>query len=212
MKLVITVISILSIINLTKGQDIVLFHSYHQTASRWDIEEWNIQDTTEFSYVLKETIDNEGRVKQLEFLEKGKLSGHLCYLANRVTFEYEKNKIIETLYSGDEELLATDCEMHYKTIYHLDIEKYIVKIECYAKYDFSGLDSMEIKQWRKWVPEYSVQIADSSILQVDYYYYSFAKLNGVYPVSKNYILSNDYYYGDEPEKTSIKKGLEKIKN
>lgn len=50
-------------------------------------------------------------------------------------------------------------------------------------------------------------------LQVDYYYYhSFARMNGFYPVNKNYEFISDYYYGDQPEKESIQEELKKLKN
>ena len=99
----------------------VLIHAYSPTTSSWNIEKWNIDDNSKEIYTLKETIDNEGRVVKLEFLENGKLiDDPLCYLANKVEYHYDENIVTETLYHFDEELLATECEMHYKTIYHLD--------------------------------------------------------------------------------------------
>ena len=197
---------------MTNCQERVIYHAYHQTASSWDIDEWNISDTTKTPWTLKETIDSNGRVVELVFLENGQPSRHLCYLANRVTFEYQENRIIETLYSSDQELLATDCEMPYKTIYHLDKDGFITKTESFAKYDFTKSDSAEIKQWKEWVPEYVEKLADNETnLQIDYYYHSFAKMNGIYPVQRNFKLTNNYYYGDEPERESIVNGIRKLK-
>ncbi len=213
MKKLILILTFFQFLNYSYGQESVIFHKYSPTASSWDIIEWNVKDTSNAIWILKETIDNEGRVAQLEFLKNGKLIGdHLCYLANRVTFEYKDNLIIETLFSGDLHLMATDCEMPYKTIYHLDKENYIEKVEIFAKYDFTGMDSIQIKQWKEWVPEYKVLTPEENKFQIDYYYHSYAMLKGLYPVSRNYELIEDYYYGDEPEKSSIKSGLEKLKN
>ena len=116
-------------------------------------------------------------------------------------------------YHSNQQLLATDCEMHYRTIYHLDKNGFISKRETFAKYDFDGIEESEIKQWKEWVPEHTVVVDSLGInLQVDYYYHSFAKMDGVYPVNKNYEFISDYYYGDQPEKKSIQEGLKKIKN
>jgi len=213
MKQIITIISILFLSSLAYGQKKVIFHEYTPTASRWNIFRWNLTDTTNVIWTLKEIVDKKGRVKELDFLKNGELiDDYLCYLANRVTYEYKKGQIIEKLFQGEQELLATDCEMPYKAIYHLDNHNYILKIEFFAKYDFSGMDSAAIKQWKEWVPEHKILTPDSLQLQVDYYYHSYAKMNGIYPVSKNYKLVEDYYYGDEPEKSSIKNGIEKLLN
>lgn len=213
MKKVITLIIIVFFFNLTKGQETVLYHCYSPTASSWDIIKWNVTDTINIPFILKETVDNQGRVKQLEFLKNGKLIGdNLCYLANKVTFEYNSNKIIETLYQGNEVMLATDCEMYYKTIYYLDEDGFITKTESFAKYDFSKSDLLEIKQWKEWVPEYVEKLAENETnLEIDYYYHSFAKMNGIYPVQKNFKLTNDYYYGDESERESIVNGIRKLR-
>jgi hypothetical protein len=205
----------LSIIFLTVyafAQEKTIFHEYIPTASSWDIIKWNLKDTTNVIWTLKEIVDEKGRVKELDFLKNGKvIDDNLCYLANRVTYEYKKGQIIEKLFQSEEEFLTTDCEMPYKSIYYLDSSNYIFKIERFAKYDFSGMDSTQIKQWKEWVPELKVLTPDSTQLEIDYYYYSFAKLNGIYPTSKNYKLANNYFHGDEPEKSSIINGIKKLK-
>jgi hypothetical protein len=212
MRLLIFILLVLHFVNHANGQDKVIFHKYEPTASSWNIIEWNTKDTLNTIWIVKETIDNKGRVSQLEFLKKGKLiNDHLCYLANKVTFEYSDNLIIQTLYSGDLPLMATDCEVPYKTIFHLDKENYIEKIEIYAKYDFNGMDSNQIAQWKKWVPEYRLVTSEEKQLHVDYYYHSYAMFNGVYPVSRNYELIDNYFYGDEPEKSSIIIGIDKLR-
>ena len=212
--------------NSVFSQEKILFHEYEPTASSWNIIQWNIIDTINVKWVLKEIVDDEGRVKELIFLENGKVNfAGLCYLATHVTFEYKNRKIIEKLYRADEPLLATECEMHYMSIYHLDDENYIEKQEIFFAFDFSGMDSASIEIIRKYIPEYHViipgfvPITEDEYklapiqLQVDYYYHSYSKMNGIYPVSRNYILDeSNYYYGDEPEKTSIINGIKKLKN
>lgn len=187
-----------------------LYHKYYQTASDWNIVTWNLPDTTGEPFLLKETVDKQGRVIMLEFLEKGQPSGSLCYLANRVTFEYQQNKIIETLYISDSLMYATDCEMHYKRIYHLDSENYILKVEQFAQYDMNNLGTSTLQHWKEWVPEHTVTDNTKNQLRVDYYNYSYAKMIGIYPVSRNFKLSDDYHNGDEPERQAIINGLQKL--
>lgn len=194
----------------SNGQNKVLYHEFSPTASSWNVLEWNVEKPEAKGWTIRETLDKNGRVIMLEFLKNGKLiTDNLCYLANRVEFEYQENQIIEILYNSDEELLATDCEMWYKSIYHLNKNNQIEKIERFSKYDFTNISADEIEKWKsEWAPEYRIEKPDSTMLQIDYYYHSYAKLSGVYPVSANYELDeNNYYYADEPEKTSIKKGL-----
>ncbi len=213
MKQIITIL-LISLSGLVQGQEKVLYHSYIPTASSWDVIEWNVSDTSNKEWLIKETVDKQGRVIELKFLKDGKLiKDILCYLANRVTFDYTENKIIETLYYFDNELLATDCEMHYRTIYHLDNQGYITKMESFAKYDFKGIDKSEIEKWKEWVPEH-FEVTDSAglYLQIAYYYFSYAKMNEIYPVNRNYEFKDDYYYGDHPEKESIQKGIKKLTN
>ena len=212
MKKTVLTLSILLLTNYIFGQGKTIFHEYIQTASSWDIIKWNLKDTSNVIWTLKEIIDEKGRVKELNFLENGKIiHGNLCYLANRVTYEYKKGKIIENLFQDEEELVATDCEMPYKSIYYLDSSNYIYKIERFAKYNFSEMDSTEIKQWKEWVPEFSVSTPDSTQFEIDYYYHSYAKMNGIYPISRNYKFVKNYYYGDKPEKYSILNGIKKLK-
>ena len=188
----------------------VLFHAFSPTASSWNIEKWNIDENSKEIYILKETIDNKGRVVKLEFLKNGKLiDDPLCYLANKVEYDYDDNKVTETLFHFDKELIGTDCEMYYKTVYHLNDDNFITQLERFTKYNFDGLTESEIENWKKWVPE-KVILTDTSKqnLEIEYYYHSFAKMNGIYPVNRHYDFKDDYYYGNEPEKSSILKAIE----
>jgi hypothetical protein len=211
MRHCITTLILTTLINLLFGQEAVVYHSYHETASSWDIDDWNVPDTTNNRWLLKETSDSLGRVVLLEFLDNGQPAGHLCYLANRVTFEYKDDRIIETLYSGDEELLATDCEMPYRTVYYLDSVGYILKAENFAKYDLTGLRPSEIDQWKTWVPEYKLRtIEEEKSLQVDYYYYSYFKMAGIYPVPRSFKHIDNYRDNNQPENNAIIEGIKKL--
>jgi hypothetical protein len=194
----------------SNGQEKIIHHEYSLTASSWNVLEWNVKNPNEKRCVIRETLDSKGRVTMLEFLKDGKLiTDNLCYLANKVVFEYGQNQIIETLYNSEKQLLATDCEMWYKSIYHLNKENNIEKIERFSKYDFTNISPDEIEKWKtEWAPAHRIEKPDSTMLQIEYFYHSFGKMSGIYPVSKNYVLDEEsYYFRSEPEKTSIKNGL-----
>lgn len=112
------------------SQEKVLFHEYYETASDWEIVRWNISDTANVVQVLKEVVDDQGRVIELVFLRHGKMiDGGLCYLATRIEYEYQDRKIITRLYKADQPMLATYCEGSYMSISHLNEEGYIEKRE-----------------------------------------------------------------------------------
>ena len=187
----------------------VLFHEYSPTASSWNIIKWNIEDTSNVRFILEETIDQNGRVTELRFLENGEIiSDPLCYLATRVTFEYEGNSIIETLYHSNDLLLKTECEMHYKTVYHLNSED-IERVEAFYEFDTINVPEEIIIEIKKNIPEYSNYLCSDSInTEVDYYYHSFSKMNGIYPVNRGYQFDpENYYYVDQPEGESIENSL-----
>jgi hypothetical protein len=192
-------------------QSKILYHTCYETSSDWDIVQWNTIDTTNYPVVIKESVDDKGRVIELEFLSHGKYAGSLCYLANRVTYEYKEDTITETLYWGNRPLYATDCEVPYKRKYYLDKDYYITKVVSFALYNSDGLSQKDIANWKKWVPEYSVTDSNSDELFIEYYIYSFAKYNGIYPVSRNYVLSDECIYGCQPEKESIEKGIKLLR-
>src|SRR5690606_35071795 len=112
---------------------------------------------------------------------------YLCYLPNKVTFEYYENMIVEILYQSNEFPVATDCEMWYKSIYHLNKDNEIELIEHFSKFDFSGMNLTEIESLKGYLqPEHFIEKPEATnMLQIEYYYHSFAKMNGIYPVSKN---------------------------
>ena len=197
----------------------ILYHEYSPTASDWDVIEWNTKKNPKKDFILKENVDEKGRVTVLEFLYDNKFfEDYVCYLANKVTFEYYDNKIVETLYQSNELPNATDCEMWYKSIYHLNENNEVELVERFSIFDFTDMNSHEIENVKNYFkPEYYIENANSeNSLQIEYYYYSFAKMNGIYPASKNYVLDIEYfgneYFSDEPEFSSLKQALDKTKS
>ena len=101
-------------------------------------------------------------------------------------------------------------EMWYKSVHYLNKDNQIERIERFSKYDFTNISKDEIEKWKtEWAPELRIEKPNpETMLQVDYFYHSFGKMNGIYPVSENFKLNEaHYYYGDEPEKTSILNGI-----
>ncbi len=196
---------------LANGQEKTLFHSYSPTASSWKIIERNIRDTTNVIWVLKEIVDEKGRVKELQFLKNGKLiSDHLCYLANRVTFAYQPNKIIEELFWDSTPPIANECDINCKTVYHLT-NNHIDSLEMFHCFDTENYTEEEVNNAKRYAPERFTFICnDSTNTEIDYYYHSYAKLNGIYPVNNGYKFKDKHYYYDrEPVNTEILNGINK---
>lgn len=161
----------MSIATNSYGQKI-LYHEYSPTASDWDVIEWNTKKNPEKDFILKEYVDEKGRVTALDFLKDNKLlENYLCYLPNKITFEYYDNKIVETLYQSYEFPVATDCEMWYKSIYHLNEDNTIELVERFSIFDFSNMNSDEIERAkRQQLPEHFIEAPEgANMLQIEYY-------------------------------------------
>ena len=160
------------------GQKIV-YHHFYETASSYNVVEWNISNQEEKKTIIKETVDENNRVIMLEFLSNGKLfKDHLCYLPNKVIFEYKENCIIETLWSGDNVLIANECEMPYKSIYYLNSDTTISKILIYYKIDTINYSQKEVESLRNYIPDKrEVLPSENKNLEISFYYHSFYKLN-----------------------------------
>ena len=191
------------------GQEKIIFHKFGSTASSWEILEWNISDTSNSRGILKETIDRNSRVIELEFLN---VKAHLCYLATRIKYSYYENKIIEDLFFDSIPLIANECEMNYRSIYHLK-DNYIEKVETFFRFDTINYSAREIEEIKKYIQEHKMSICDDSTnTEIEYYYHSYAKLNGIYPVNKGYKFEKGHYYYDkEPVNKSIIDGIEKLR-
>lgn len=210
-KLIYLPIIILIVGNQLSCQEKVLFHKYYPTASSWKITDWNVSDRLSNKFIIKETVDTKGRVKELQFLKNGKLIPNmLCYVANRVTYEYKKNQIIERFFQNNDTPVSNECEMPYMKIYHLN-KNYIKSIETFYKLDTISFSKNEIDYLKTIVPEKVTILCDStSNSEIEYYYYSYAKNNYKYPTNKGYKFKyGHFYYDEEPVKSSIIRGLER---
>jgi hypothetical protein len=200
---------ILIFLSCNKTTEKVLIHECGETSSSYNLIKWNISDKDN-RLALRETVDRKGRVIKLEYLVNYN-GGYLCYLPDVVEYEYEKNKIIEKLFKNGNEMEATECEMPYKTIYFLN-KNYIEKVENFFKFDTINFSKKEITEIKKYIPEHRILICnDTTNSEVEFYYHSYAKMNGIYPTNKNYKYDpSNYYYGDEPEAESIVNGIKKL--
>ena len=228
MKKIVLIIGVFLLTNAVFSQEKILFHEYEPTASDFRIIQWNIADTTNVKWVLKEIVDNQGRVIELIFLENGKEKQRwLSYIATRVTFEYQDRKIIVRRYQADQPLLTnSELEIWYKSIHHLDEENFIVKREKFFIFDFSDMmDSVSIMETKKYISEHhSVVLPGLKInrwgnefdiqLSVLYYTFSYAKMNGIFPISRNFEIERwcIEIANGKPAKISIINGIKKLKN
>lgn len=162
-----------------------LFHKIRFTASSVELEKWNIKDTTGTAFVM-ETLDNYGRTKELRFYNwKQQLdwAGSGFYGGPIIKYDYEKNRIIETFFSSDNEI-ANDfetSEVPYRHIYFLNDENQIIDLKQIYKIDFEWTkESFEktIKhlEFYKHYPD-----EGSELNSVFGYSYGYAKMNGINP-------------------------------
>ena|SRR5690606_1683876 len=166
----------------------ILFHKIRFTASSVELEKWNIKDTTGTAFVM-ETLDNYGRTKELRFYNwKHQLdwAGSGFYGGSIIKYDYEKNKIIETFFSSDNEI-ANDfktSEVPYRHIYFLNDNNQIVDLKQIYKIDFewtkeSFEETIKHLEFYKNYPD-----EGSDLNNVFGYSYGFAKMNGVNPKRK----------------------------
>lgn len=190
----------------------VLYHECCSTASSLQIDKWNITDKDN-RCAMRETVDEKGRVKRLEFLiNNGGPS--LCYLPTIVEYEYTENLIIETLFDNrKEKMIANECEMNYKTIYHLN-DGYIIKSETFFHIDSISYSPSEIEEVKKYINPYiEYEVVDTVNSFVEFYALSFAKYNGKFPTNSGYEFpEGNYYYDREPVSSEIKNALKISKN
>lgn len=207
--------------NLDSSAQNVIYHSFLTGTNDKRpiiIERWKNKDYSKKQ--IRETIDNKNRVTQLEFLRNGKLSEFGYFPIAKVTYEYAENKIIETTFDKYKETLYVDKYVaHYQSIYHLDKNGFIEKVErisdfekrdsIYAELNISPPSKAELEQESK---EYQFHYYSGKPIEIEFYKYSFTKLDGLYPVSEDYIVEKNYekkysYYWIEK---GIEEGVEKL--
>jgi hypothetical protein len=192
---------------------IVWYHDCMPTASDYTVNEWKIGPANAATYKLRETIDPKGRVVELRFLKNGSTyENPLCYLPNKITYRYSKKTITETLYVNDAPMYASVCEMWHKSVYHIDNDGYIDKVVRHYVLDTDNNDSLKLKEIREWLPEFKQITHADQPLQIMFYNLSLAKMNGHYPVSKNYDFEKDRYRFSPVEASAIRVALQRQKH
>lgn len=183
------------------------YHACCTSASSFKFVEFNISDRAD-RCAMKETVDENNRVIELEFF----INSHypiLCYLPKVVKYKYYENRIEEYLYGTEHEpMIANECEMHYKSIYYLN-NGFIVAKESHYMIDTLNYTRKEIRELEDLIqPVVNYKIHDSLNFEIEYYPFSYAKLNGKYPTNVGYKLYNSpYIVEDEPLLFAIKRGL-----
>lgn len=186
-----------------------IYHEFEPTASDLSIVEWNISETNLPNYFLIETIDCKGRVIELKFFEKNKIiTNRLCYLVPWIKFEYPNDTTIIQFnldHNGNPEN-GLECEVPSKVTYTLNKSKIrILGSNPEYQLDFqhyldNGWTNESISQAIESLKENQIRYQT-----IDYYSKSKSKLNGKYPVSKDFEISS--YYFNQLEKQEIEKAL-----
>ncbi len=152
---------IFTIFSCIKATDKILIHEFTPTASSWNVLNWNTVNAKN-PFQIRETVDSKNRVTKLEFLENGEEpESGLCYLPTKVEYEYQSNKIIEKLFINGKKMEATDCEMPFKQIYHLN-NNYISKVESFYKFDTINFSKKELLELKKFLSKYKLNICNDS--------------------------------------------------
>jgi uncharacterized protein YxeA len=163
-------------------------HKIKFTASSVELIEWNTKDTIENSYV-KEFVDDKGRTIELRFYNfKNELdwTGSGFYGGPIIRFDYEKNKIIETYFTTENDL-AYDfktSEVPYRQIYLLNDQNQIVDIKQIYKIDFALTKESLNKtiEHLEFYKDYTFENID--LKNVVGYKFAYKKLNGINPELK----------------------------
>jgi hypothetical protein len=189
------------------GQEKNLSHQFRPTASDFKITKWNLKQNQISDYYLNEKIDKQNRVKELKFYKNGKNDfNHLCYLQTWIKYEYPNDStIIQTNLNNKGIPEANiECELASKVIYHLsEDKKRITKTESEYKFDKTpylknGWTENEIVKLVK-----ELKANEKTAYTIDFYSKSFSKLNGIFPVSSEFVLEQFYFTKVEKEKILI---------
>ncbi len=169
---------------------------------------------------IRETFDDKNRVTKIEFLRNGELTEFGNFPVAKVTYEYDGNKIIETTFDKHEQNLYVDKHVsHYQSIYYLDQDGFIEKAERISDFETINPVWAELEMQRpskaaleKESQAYCELFYKDKPLEIEFYRYSFYKLDGVYPISKNYNIETNYEekYADSWMEKGIEEGVKKL--
>jgi hypothetical protein len=187
----------------------VLYHQFEETASSFKIMKRNISSNVLPSEYIMESVDNKGRVVELKFYKNNSTEfRRICYLSPWIKFEYpDSTTIVEYNFGGKgEKEDGLECEMPCKIVYYLSPDKHVI---LKSEQDYH----IDTVQWIKegWTID-SINKAVQRIKEevktcpfVGGYMYSLSKLNGLFPISEDFSVSNIYF--SEIEKSEIEKAL-----
>jgi len=166
------------------------YHEYEETASDYRIVKWNLSVDSLPRYYIKETTDKFGRVIELKYFENKVLkTDNLCFLSTWIKYQYPNDSVIIELnlgIDGNQES-SIECGKPSKTIYYLTNDKRkILKTETEYKIDTAlylagGFTKELIKEVVK-----EIKKGEKTSWLIDGYSESISKLNGIFPVSKEF--------------------------
>ncbi len=175
----------------------ILYHEFDETSSDQHIKRWNIsKDSLPTDYVM-ETVDDKGKVIELKFYKNNSLKyDKLCYLSSWIKYEYPDDKTVIAYFLNSEgnEDADIECEMASKCTYTLSDDKKTIsntKSEYNLDKDFylkNGWNEDELNKTLEYLN--SEQTNHKLILYLDK---SFSKMNGIFPVSKDFNIDDLMY-------------------
>ena len=193
------------------GQKTV-FHKYYETESDYHISQWKINKNKLPNWYLQETVDSVNRVIELKLFNNGRVEdNNLCYLHTWIKYEYPNDTTIIEYYlnSSGEEDAVFECDMPSKTIFFLSKDKRTI-LKTISEYNFDE----EFYLQNGWTGEELKKVIDKLKSEdgtdrfVSYYKMSYYKLNGIFPISKDFTI--EHFLFSDKEKRQILKSISNI--
>jgi len=193
------------------GQTKTIYHEYEPTASDFAIIKWNISKDKLPKNYLAETIDSHGRVIELKFFENNSsMFDRLCYLSPWIKYEYPNDTTIIEHYLNGIGLPESglECEMPSKVTYHLNKDKDLI-LNTQPEYLLDTTLYLANGWTLNSINEALIGVKENqkTYAIVDYFSKSKAKLNGKFPVSRDFDIK--VFYFNITEKPEIEKALNK---
>jgi hypothetical protein len=197
MKCLICILGLFNCLITLHCQTKVLYHEYRPTDSGIsNIIRWDIPDSILPKWNLKETVDGNGRVVELQFYDYKKLNdNHVCGFIPWIKFYYPNDSTISESYFDCKGNLMGDIECgnpsqikYYlakdkKTIIRYEMEIFIDTLS-YLKNGYSKEKIMQISKELK---------LNFILKDVEYYSMSKAKLNLISPaIPRNDKIDDKY--------------------
>jgi hypothetical protein len=185
----------------------VYYHEYYETASDFAITKWDCNNHDSLDMYVIEKVDEQNRVTELKFMKNGELNfGSLCYLSPWLKFDYPNDSTITVSYLNSEGQPEAniECEVPSMVKYNLTSDKKTIKSST-DEFEFDPIPYLQ-NGWtkeglEKAVLELKTENGNTSPF-IDYYSKSLLKLNGKFPVSKDFDQLNIYF--NEIEKKELK--------